>query len=246
MQIVRANRLAERLAQPVQEIEDERFLDLDFFLRTFEQPDAPAKQDRGINPAGNGYEQQPAENNRPHRREATLLRGRFLMEVLLQIIENVFEPGNIFRRGFAQRLVRLQHGVRLFAFLVARRFRGRFSGKHFTFRRGGAVGMNIEQLIKTQAGEQLVAARPAVNDVKMPLPKFLQTQRHSSHGPHEGRIHHRAIGQIDNKFAVTAIDHLARELFQVPAVQKIAPAFDFNPDRWAIYTDLNRGFHRCE
>ena len=167
------------------------------------------------------------------------------MEVLLQIIENVLETGNIFRRGLAQRLVCLQHGARLLAFLLARRFRGGSSGEHFTFRRDGAIGMHVEQLIKTQTGEQLVAARAAVNDMKMPLAKFLQAQRHSSHRSHESGIHHRAIGQIDNEFAVTTIDHLARELFQVPAIQKIALAFDLDPDSWAIHTDLNRRFHRC-
>ena len=168
------------------------------------------------------------------------------MEVLLQIIENVCETGNIFRCGFAQRLVRLQHGARFLALLVACRLRGRFSGEHFTFRRDGAIGMYVEELIKTQAGEQFVAARAAVNDMQMPLAKFLQTQRHSSHGSHESGIHHRTIGQIDNEFAVTTINHLARELFQIPAVQKIALAVDLDPDGWAVHTDLNRGFHRCE
>ena len=168
------------------------------------------------------------------------------MKVLLQIIENVFEPGNIFRRGFAQCLVRLQHGAGLLAFLVARRFSSRSFGEYFTFGRGGAVDMHIEELIKTQPRKQLVAAVATVNDVQMALAKFFQAQRHSRHGSHERRIHHRAIGQVDNKFAVTAIHHFTRELFQVAAIQKIALAFDFDPDRWAIYTDLNRGFHRSE
>ena len=78
--------------------------------------------------------------------------------------------------------------------------------------------MNAEDLIKTEPGEELAAASSAVNDMKMTAAELLQSQRHAGHCAHEGRIHHRAIGQINHKFAVTAIDHFASEFLQVSAI----------------------------
>ena len=53
------------------------------------------------------------------------MRRRPVVEILFQVIENVFEPGDILRRGIAQRLMRVQHlpGVLLLFFF------GRFSDR---------------------------------------------------------------------------------------------------------------------
>src|SRR5882762_8499032 len=100
--------------------------------------------------------------------------------------------------------------------------------------------MNTEDLIKTKPGEELPAAICAVNDVKMTAAELFQTQRHASHGAHESGIHHRAIFQVNHKFAVPAIDHFARELLQVPAVQEASFTLDLHPDGWAVHPNLNR------
>src|SRR5438552_3006633 len=63
---------------------------------------------------------------------------------------------------------------------------------------------------------------------------------HPSHRAHEGGIHHRAIFQVDHKFAVAAIDHFARELLQVPAVQEASFTLYLHPDGWAVHPYLNR------
>jgi hypothetical protein len=78
--------------------------------------------------------------------------------------------------------------------------------------------MNAEDLIKTKPGEKLTAAISAVNDVEMTVAELLQSQCHACHCAHERRVHHRAIGQIDHKFAITAIDHFPSELFKTSAI----------------------------
>lgn len=100
--------------------------------------------------------------------------------------------------------------------------------------------MNTEDLIKTKPGQEIPAAISAVNDVKMTAAELLQAQRHPSHRAHEGGIHHRAIFQVDHKFAVPAIDHFARELLQVPAVQEASFTLHLHPDGWAVHPYLNR------
>ena len=66
MQIIGPDRFAESFPEAVQEIEDERFLDLNFFFRAFERPDPAGLPLYGIDPARDRREQQPEEKNRPH------------------------------------------------------------------------------------------------------------------------------------------------------------------------------------
>ncbi len=103
--------------------------------------------------------------------------------------------------------------------------------------------MNAKDLIKTQAREELTTAISAVNDMEMAAAELLQPQGHAGQRAHKGGIHHRAIGQIDHKFAIAAVDHFSGKLLQVAAIQEIALAFYFNPDGWAINPYLNRRFH---
>ena len=89
------------------------------------------------------------------------------------------------------------------------------------------------------------AKRPADLTVRLEyrqekLHSFVQAQRHPSHRAHEGGIHHRAIFQVDHKFAVAAIDHFSRELLQVPAVQEASFTLHLHPDGWAVHPYLNR------
>jgi len=100
--------------------------------------------------------------------------------------------------------------------------------------------MNTEDLIKTKPGQEISTAISAANDVKMTAAELFQAQRHPSHRTHEGGIHHRAIFQVDHKFAVPAIDHFARELLQVPAVQEASFTLHPHPDGWAVHPYLNR------
>ena len=165
------------------------------------------------------------------------------MEVLLQIIENVFEPEDIFRSRFAEGFVRLQHCASLLLLLPGGGFSGRFTRQLLAFGRRGAVAMNIEKLVKPEPVKQFAAAPAAVNDVQVSMTEFLEPQGHASHGSHEGGIHHRAVAQVDDELAVTAVDHLAGKFLEVPAVQKVALTFDPNPDGGAVYPNLNRRFH---
>ena len=100
--------------------------------------------------------------------------------------------------------------------------------------------MNTKDLIETKPRQEIPAAISAVNDVKMTAAELLEAQRHPSHRAHEGGIHHRTIFQVDHKFAVPAIDHFARELLQVPAVQEASFTLDLHPDGWAVHPYLNR------
>jgi hypothetical protein len=91
------------------------------------------------------------------------------MQVLFQIIENVFETGNIFRGRFAKSLVGLQHGSGLLLLLLRGGGSAGFTRKLIAFRRDGAIGVDVEQLIKTEPGEQLAAAGSTVDNVQMAL-----------------------------------------------------------------------------
>src|SRR5919204_1050159 len=157
MKLVRTDRLAERLTQTVEEIEDERLLNLNFLLRALKQPHPAGEQNRRVDPAADGREQQSQEKSRPHGRSARLLGGRLLMQVLLQIIENVFEPENIFRSRFAEGFVRLQHCASLLLLLPGGGFSGRFTRQLLAFGRRGAVAMNIEKLVKPEPVKQFAA-----------------------------------------------------------------------------------------
>ena len=93
MQIVRPNDIAKGFAETVKEIENEIFFDLNFFIRALEHPDAPALPLIGNEPAEKRGNKQP-EEEKTHEAEAGLLLRRALVpEVLLEVFENVLEPG---------------------------------------------------------------------------------------------------------------------------------------------------------
>jgi hypothetical protein len=93
VEIVRANDIVEGLAESVQEIEDEIFFDLNFFVRALEHPDAPALPLIGNEPAEKRGNKQP-EEKKTHEAEAGLLLRRALVpEVLLEVFEDVLEAG---------------------------------------------------------------------------------------------------------------------------------------------------------
>ncbi len=73
MQVVGPDRFAEGFAESVQEIEDQRFLDLNLLLRTFQRPNAPRHAPSGKNPARQRRDQQPEEKDWPHDGPASLL-----------------------------------------------------------------------------------------------------------------------------------------------------------------------------
>ena len=98
--------------------------------------------------------------------------------------------------------------------------------------------MNVEDLIETKAGEKLATSLAAMHHVQMAVPEFFQAQSHAGHGAHEGGIHHGAILQVDDEFAIAAVDHFPGELLQVPAVEEAALALDPHPNGFAVYSDL--------
>jgi hypothetical protein len=58
MQFLRSDRFSESLAQSVQEIEDERFLDLDFLMRALQLANSPRLQPGGSDPSGHRRDKQ--------------------------------------------------------------------------------------------------------------------------------------------------------------------------------------------
>ena len=81
MQIRRPDRFTKRFAKAVEKIEDQRLLNLDLFLRTFEPSNAAPLPQEYVNPQPKAGDQQPKEN-RWRERGQLLPRGR-VMEVLL-------------------------------------------------------------------------------------------------------------------------------------------------------------------
>ena len=159
------------------------------------------------------------------------------MEVLLQIIEDVFETRKILRHGVAERLMGIEHiGVDLF--LIGGAVRP-FAFEFLALRRGASVRMDIEDLIEPETGEKIPAALATMNDVKMTVSQLLQPQSHARHRSHEGRIHHGAVLQIDHELTVTAVDHFPGKLLEVAAVKEAAFAFDLYPNGIAVYPDLD-------
>src|SRR2546423_5932270 len=109
MQIRRPDRFSKRFAQAVEKIENQRLLDLDFFLRALELADALPLLPPGEGPARKRCDKQAEENSWPHAPRGESVRRRLVVEVLLQIIEDVFEPRKILRRRLTERLVRIEH-----------------------------------------------------------------------------------------------------------------------------------------
>jgi hypothetical protein len=99
--------------------------------------------------------------------EAKLLLYWVVVKVLLEVLENVFEPQNIFRRRFTQRFVSGQHFPGLLRLPHSR------GCERIAFRGAGAVAGNLEKLIETEAREQLPTAFAAMHDPQVPLAEFL-------------------------------------------------------------------------
>ena len=66
VQFLRSNRFPESLAKPVQEIENERFFDLNFFMGAFQTSNSPRLVVGGENPTGHRRNKQSEEKSRPH------------------------------------------------------------------------------------------------------------------------------------------------------------------------------------
>jgi len=123
--------------------------------------------------------------------------------------------------------------------LLGRRAVRLFALEQFALRRGGPIRVDVEYLIEPETSQETPAALTAMDDVKMAVPKFLQAQRHARHRAHKGGIHHRAILQVHDKFAVATVDHLAGKFLEIAAVEEASLALDFHPNGIAVYPDLN-------
>src|SRR5262245_60338633 len=66
MQFVRANCPPERFSQPVEEIEDQRFLDLNLFMRTLQSANSPTLEIDSDTPTSQRRDKQSEEKSRPH------------------------------------------------------------------------------------------------------------------------------------------------------------------------------------
>ena len=150
------------------------------------------------------------------------------------MIENVLELGEVIRRRAAKRFVRFKNLLLLFVafpFMMCEPIAGR---------RGRAVGVDGEELIKPKTRKQVTTAFAAAHHLQMPLAQFFQSQRDARHCPHEGRVHHGALIKINDELAVATVYHLARKLLQLAAVQEVPLAFHFHPDSVAFHTSLYR------
>src|SRR4029077_68343 len=115
--------------------------------------------------------------------------------------------------------------------------------KRFTFRCTAAIAVDIEYLIQSEPGKKLLTAIAAMNDVKVTAAELLQSQRHARHSSHERGIHHGAIRQIHYKFAIPAVQHFARELLEVAAIEETTFSLHFHPYGRPSYPNLNRRVH---
>jgi hypothetical protein len=133
-----------------------------------------------------------------------------------------------------------QHRLRLFLFSIRRRPNRGGSLEGSAFRGTGTITTDIEYLIQAQPGEELLAAVSTVDDVKMSMPQLLQSKRHAGHRSHKCGIHHGATRQVHHKFAIAAVQHLARELLEIAAVEETTFPLHFHPHGWAAHPYLNR------
>src|SRR6266480_1046827 len=92
---------------------------------------------------------------------ANLLLYRVVVKVLLEVVENVFEPQKIFRCRFTQRFVSCQHFLGLLPFSQG------CGSERVAFRRARAVAGDLKKLIETKAGKQLPAL-VSINFFKSP------------------------------------------------------------------------------
>jgi hypothetical protein len=139
--------------------------------------------------------------------------------------------------------MRLEHGLclRLFSGILRVAFGGLF--ERFTFGRTIAIAVDVEYLIQSESGKKLLTAIAAMNNVEVAAPEFLKPQGYAGHSSHERGIHHGAIRQVDDKFAVPAVQHFARELFEVAAIEEATFSLHFHPDGRPSYPNLNRRVH---
>jgi hypothetical protein len=95
------------------------------------------------------------------------------MKVLSQEVENVLEAKEIFGRRLAKRFVRLEHRFCLLPLsgIKGLNFRGLF--KRFTFRRTGAIAVDVKYLVQSEPGKKLLTPIAAMNNVKVTVPQFL-------------------------------------------------------------------------
>src|ERR1051325_6026660 len=128
-----------------------------------------------------------------------------------------------------------QHRAHLLLFLISWHSFTRLALERLPRRRSLAIGIDAEDLIKPKPGEEIPAAVFAMNYVKMPTPKFFQTQGHTCHSSHECRIHHDAISQIDHELSITAIHHLSGKFLEAPAVQETSFTRNFHPYGRTVY-----------
>ena len=82
MQFLRSNRFPESLAQTVQEIEDERFLDLDFLMRALEPANSAHLEIGSSNPSDHRRDKESQKEESATSRRATLFRRRLVMKIL--------------------------------------------------------------------------------------------------------------------------------------------------------------------
>src|SRR5205823_13876634 len=108
--------------------------------------------------------------------------------------------------------MRCQHCFGALFFLCVRAIALGFVLRFFALRSGRTVGVDFKNLIESQSAKKLVATLAAMHHVKMTLSKLLQPQSHGGHCSHERGIHHRTMLEVKNELAVTAVDHLSREL----------------------------------
>jgi len=85
-------------------------------------------------------------------------------------------------------------------------------------------------VVESQAAYQLEIARVGVDDFERRALGVAKPTNDADEGAHEGRIHHRAVFEIDDEVADAAPDHVAHIVFQLRAVLERALALDTDPD----------------
>ena len=157
---------------------------------------------------------------------------------MLQVIEDVFEPGKILGHGVTKRLVGIEH-VRVHLLLVAGGAIGFIALEQLALRGRASVRVDVENLIEPETGKKVSAALAAMDHMEMSVSEFLQPQRDPGHGSHERGIHHGAVLEVDHELTVTAVDHLTGKLLEVAAVEEASLALDLHPNGFAVYPDLD-------
>src|SRR5436190_22652258 len=82
VQFLGSNGFTEGFAEPVQEINNQAFFDLNFLVGAFQPSNSQGLVVCGDNPPGDRRQKQSEEKSRPHDGRASLLRGRLVMKVL--------------------------------------------------------------------------------------------------------------------------------------------------------------------